>query len=299
MIYFLLIVIIIGLLIYIYSLNRQLVRIHEILDRRVKEETSQIVSVDLINRNMNKLVCSINDCLKAEENLRLNSIQKEKQFKELIANISHDLRTPLTAIKGYQQMLQRELLTESQKSKLDIAVKHTDKLGELIEHFFEYAYMVNHIPNCNLERVNLTNQVAEYLISLIPMLEERGREVIYDDSRQIHSTVDKEMLGRILQNLIKNCVQHGEGYIYVSIITSEKTEKEPMAGISVANRITPNPNLKVEQLFDRFYTADHAREQTTGLGLAIVKGLVEQMNGRVSAQIKEGMLVIRVLFPAI
>lgn len=295
----LLIVIIAVLLVYVYTMNRQLERMCGILNRRLKEATRQVVSVALINRHINKLANCINECLKTEENLRLNSVKEEKKFKELMVNISHDLRTPLTAIKGYQQMLEKEALTEGQQNKLTIAMKHTEKLGQLIEHFFEYAYMVNHVSRCNLEKMNLTNQVAEHLVGSIPMFEERGMEVDYDDSIQAYVMADKEMIERIIQNLIKNCMQHAAGPVQVRIITYEKEVAGSMAGISFSNKVPENHNIDVDRLFDRFYTTDNARKQSTGLGLAIVKLLTEQMNGQVSAKIKNGMLDIRVLFPKV
>lgn len=286
-----------ALIVYILLTNRQLKRMSEILDRRRKEQTSQIVSVDMTNQHINRLANCINECLKTEENFRLTSVKEEKRFKELISNISHDLRTPLTSIKGYQQMLQKEHLSKEQQGKLLIAMKHTDILGQRIERFFEYTYLENHTPVCNLEKINLTNQVAEYLASSITMLEDNGIVVNYDDSTQVHVLADKEYLGRIVQNLISNCVQHACGIIYVSIITDTVNKNGTMAGVSFRNKVETNHNIHVERLFDRFYTADYARNQSTGLGLAIVKRLTEHMNGNVSAEIIDGMLDLRVMFP--
>ncbi len=294
---FILIIMIALLLLYIYILNRQLKRMYEILERRVKEQTSQMISVDMTNRNVNKLANCINECLKAEECLRLKSVREEKMFKELISNISHDLRTPLTAIKGYQQMLQKKSLTKEQESKLITAMKHTDALGQLIEHFFEYTFLMNYTPDCNPERINLTNQIADYLTSSIVLFEDNNMEVSYDDSYPIYVLADRELLGRIIQNLIRNCVQYASGKIYISIIKDETNKDSDMAGVSFLNDVLDDHNMNVLQLFDRFYTADNPRKQSTGLGLTIVKQLTEQMNGKVSAERKDGALDIRVFFP--
>lgn len=269
---------------------------YHILNRRLMEQTSQIVSVDFINRHINKLAYSINECLKAEENLRLSSVKEEKQFKEMMANISHDLRTPLTAIKGSQQMLLKEQLTKEQQSRLHVAMKHTDMLENRIEQFFEYTYLVNHTPKYNGETFNLTNLVAEYLVDSITMFEDRNMEIVYDDSIQIQVIADKEWVGRILQNLIRNCIQHAKECIYVRIITNEIQGEVSMAGISFSNKIPENHNIDANRLFERFYTPDDARKHSTGLGLAIVKLLAEQMDGLVSASIKDDKLEIRVLF---
>lgn len=294
---FILIVIIVVLLLYFFILNRQLKRMYGILERRVKEQTSQIVSVDMTNRHVNKLVNCINECLKAEECLRLKSVREEKMFKELMSNISHDLRTPLTAIKGYQQMLQKESLTNEQQSKLKTAMKHTEVLGQLIEHFFEYTFIMNYVPNCNPERINLTNQIADYLVSSIVIFEDNNMEVNYDDSYPVYVLADRELLGRVIQNLIRNCAQYACGIIYICIIKDEANENSDMAGVSFLNDVPDGHNINALQLFDRFYTSDYTGKQSTGLGLTIVKQLTEQMNGKVSAELKDGALDIKVFFP--
>lgn len=97
----------------------------------------------MINKGLNDLTANINKCLKSEDTLRLKGFRADKKFKELIANILHDLRTPLTAIKGYQQLMEKGELTEEQRKKLEIVQKHTEELGQLIEHFFEYSYLLN------------------------------------------------------------------------------------------------------------------------------------------------------------
>ena len=142
------------------SINRQ-------LGRRIKDHIRQPISLELINGELNQLTDNINKCFKAEEIIRLEGIREEKQFKELIANISHDLRTPLTAIKGYQQLLENSGLTEEQQKKLQIAQKHADELGTLIEHFFEYSYLLNAEPKLNIEKLNITNIVTECIVASI------------------------------------------------------------------------------------------------------------------------------------
>lgn len=91
------------------------------------------------------LICAV----KAEETLRLNGIREERRFKEWITNISHDLRTPFTAIKGYQQLMEKGTLLDEQRQKLKVAQKSTNKLGDLIDHFFEYSCLINASPEVN------------------------------------------------------------------------------------------------------------------------------------------------------
>ncbi|WP_010075039.1 sensor histidine kinase [Clostridium cellulovorans] len=237
------------------------------------------------------MAININKCLKAEENLRLNIIGEEKHFREMIANISHDLRTPLTAIKGYQQLMKKGGLSEEQMEKLIIAQKHADELGRLIEHFFEYSYLVNLEPELQKEKINLTNLVAECLAEAISTFEERNLSVKFCDVLPVFALVDKEMTLRIIRNLIRNSIQHSNNDIEVRVFTDNN------AIISFSNFVSNTSEMDVKRIFDRFYVADKAREKTGGLGLAIVKLLANQMGGRTEATLVDGIFKIVVELP--
>lgn len=134
-----LIMILLGLIGYHVMLRMQIKRIREILNNRIENNTQEMVSCEMLDNQLTKLVASINTCLKKEESVLLQAVREERQFKEMIANVSHDLRTPLTAVKGYQQLLEQSELDEKQRDALAVAQKHTEELGTLIEHFFEYS----------------------------------------------------------------------------------------------------------------------------------------------------------------
>lgn len=284
-------IIILGLIVYLIMLKRQMNQINELLEKRMREQTRQPVSLDMINKELNRLARNINICLKAEENLRLGKIREEKKFKEMIINISHDLRTPLTAVKGYLQLLDKEELRKEQKFKLEIAIKHTNELGNLIEHFFEYAYLLNHEPEINLERINLNNLVIENLVSSIMVLEEKKLYVDYKETEPVFILGDHEMMTRIIQNLIRNCAQHATGNIIIKI------ERKKRAVLSFANQVGEPNKINAERLFDRFYTGDDSRRHSTGLGLSIVKLLAEQLGGTAGACVEENMLKINIELP--
>jgi signal transduction histidine kinase len=287
-----LVVLLIVLILYIIYAQSQIRSMSRQLDKRLRENTRQPISLELMNSDLSKLAINMNKCLKAEENLRLNGIRDEKKFRELIADISHDLRTPLTAIKGYQQLLDTQELMKEQRTKLHIAEKHADELGQLIEHFFEYSYLLNSEPELKPERINLTQLLTDCLISFITTFEEHKLAVNFDEATpQIYAMADKEMINRILQNLIRNCIQHSIGDITVKLSQQDK------AVISFQNPVKDPQVIDLNQLFDRFYTGDKARSHSTGLGLAIVKLLSEQMGGSVGASIEGNKLEIRVELP--
>jgi len=286
-----LIIMIILLIAYIIFFQLQLRNINRQLNKRLTEYTRQPITLELNNKDLNALAVNINKCLKAEETLRLESIREEKRFKELIANISHDLRTPLTAIKGYQQLLGKGILSKDQQQKLQIAQKHADELGTLINHFFEYSYLINAEPVLNRERINLTNLVAECLAVSIPLLEENNLEVHYEETSPLFVFADREMIIRIIQNLMRNCVEHSDSPIEVRLIAEKNVV------ISFSNFVKSPSEIDVNKLFDRFYTTDKARNKNTGLGLSIIKLLAEQMGGSASASLQDRLLEIKIELP--
>lgn len=276
---------------YIIFLQLQLHDINKLLAKRLAEHTRQPINLALFNKELNTLAANINKCLKDEENLRIEALREEKHFKEMISNISHDLRTPLTAIKGYQQLMEKGALTTEQRYKLQIAEKHADELGMLIEHFFEYAYLLNAEPELKLEKINLTNLVTECIAGAIPVFEENNLEVRVIEASPVFAKASKEAVIRIVQNLIRNCMQHSGSNVEVQVLA------EKNAIISFKNLVKNDCEIDIKHIFDRFYTADKARRKTTGLGLSIVRLLAEQMGGSTSASLKEGVLDIRVELP--
>lgn len=284
-------ILIILLVLYIIFFQLQLHNINNQLIKRLTENTRQPVRLELMNHELNSLAVNINRCLNAEENLHLNSIKEEKNFKEMIANISHDLRTPLTAIKGYQQLMAKEPLTHDQQEKLQIAQKHADELGNLIEHFFEYSYLLNAEPELHPISINLTNVVTECLADEVSLFEEHGLAVHIEESPQVFVYADKEMIVRIIQNLIRNCVTHSVGDVTVKISASKT------AVVSFKNPLENSAAIDVDRLFDRFYTGDPSRHKTTGLGLSIVKLLAQRMGGSTGARLQDNVIEIWIELP--
>lgn len=276
---------------YILFLQLQLRNINRQLTKRLEEKTRQPLTVELFNRDLNALVVNINRCLKEEELLRLDSSREEKAFKEVIANISHDLRTPLTAIRGYQQLLEKDHLTDKQRVRLQIAQKHAKELEGLIENFFKYSYLVTSDLKLNSQCIDLTNLVMEELAESVVNLEVSGLRINFQDGPQIFAMVDQYMTTRIIQNLIQNCIDHSAGDIEVSV------SAEDWAIVSFRNPVNDKSKIDIDRIFDRFYTGDQARSRTTGLGLHIVQHLVQEMGGSVGASIENNIIEIMLRLP--
>jgi signal transduction histidine kinase len=279
------------LLIYLFLLQSQIRAIHRQLEKRLNEKTRQPICLELLNHNLSELTSNINRSLKAEETLRLESIRREKQLKDLIANISHDLRTPLTAIRGYQQLLEKAPLTAEQKRKLTIAQKHAQDLGSLIDQFFEYSYFTSMETELLRERTNLTNLVTDCLVDSVAQFEAAHLTLSYEEKQPVFALVNQGLMRRIIQNIIRNCIQHSVGEIEADIHANKN------AVIVFKNPVKNSDEIDIDRLFERYYTSDKARTKGTGLGLSIVKVLTEQMGGIVYAKLVNHQLEIYVEFP--
>ena len=278
------------LFLYIIFILKQLKSINKQLDKRLIENTRQPLNIELYNKTITNLSKNINRCLKLEEKRRLESINDQKQFKELISNISHDLRTPLTSIKGYQQLLEKTPLDKHQVQLLKTAQKSTDELGLLIENFFEYSYLVTAKTEPNLEKININNLIVECVLSYIAIFEEKNLNVNIKETPPVFVLGDKNMLIRIIENLLNNCAKHSLGDIDIKI------EFLQNAKITFTNPINQDTNINVDKLFHRFYTSDSTRNKSTGLGLSIVEFLVKQMDGNVGAYLNKTDHTLSIFF---
>nr|WP_295778338.1 HAMP domain-containing sensor histidine kinase [uncultured Intestinibacter sp.] len=278
------------LFLYIIFILKQLKSINKQLDKRLIENTRQPLNIELFNKTITNLSKNINRCLKLEEKRRLESINDQKQFKELISNISHDLRTPLTSIKGYQQLLEKTPLDKHQVQLLKTAQKSTDELGLLIENFFEYSYLVTAKTEPNFKKININNLIVECVLSYIAIFEEKNLNVNIKDTPPVFVLGDKNMLIRIVENLLNNCAKHSLGDIDIKI------EFLQNAKITFTNPINQDTNINVDKLFHRFYTSDSTRNKSTGLGLSIVEFLVKQMNGNVGAYLNKTDHTLSIFF---
>lgn len=161
----------------------------------------------------------------------------------------------------------------------------------MIDHFFEYAYLLNTQPEIKLKRINLTGLVTDCLIASITSFEEANKPLEFEETAPVYVEADEEMVTRIVQNLIRNSVEHSEGTIKVEVLSN----KEGI--LRFINPVREPEKIDIQRLFERFYSGDEARSRMGGLGLSIVKLLAEQMKGNVTAEIKGDLLEIKVTLP--
>lgn len=251
------------------------------------------ISLTLVDARLNELATQINENMELQKQLRIDTRKSEQRLKDSIAGVSHDLRTPLTAIIGYIQMLERSGLNGEQQEKATIILKKANAMRELVESFFELSVIESGQSELAEEAVNFTNIVSEAVVDFIPRFEAAELEPDVDlGDKSLYIAGDTTALGRIVQNLLSNALKYTAGRVKVAL-----EERDGEIILTVVNEVRPDTPPDMERIFERFYTGDDCRNSgSAGLGLYIVKLLAEKMQGAVSASLENKMLSVYVVF---
>ena len=279
--------VIFALLAKIYYLRRSAREIAEAFRDRLTEDTNTLIDISSRDRTMRKLADEIN--------LQLRLLRKERQryqhgdleLKEAVTNISHDLRTPLTAISGYLDLLDREEKSENIQRYLSQIKNRTEVLKCLTEELFRYS-VVSSSQDLNPEHIDIVRALEDCLLSFYAGLQEKGiQPEIELPEEPIYRELDAGAVNRIFSNIISNALKYSDGDLSI------KMDKSGCVTFSnTAHNLTA---VTVSRLFDRFYTVE-ANRNSTGLGLSIAKLLIERMGGCIEAIYHHGKLEIMVKF---
>ncbi len=283
---------VILLISYVFHLKVQIRSIGKQLENILEGKTEKKIDISLLDRDIEYLAGNINRNINFQKQLRIEVLRDEQKLKDSIANISHDLRTPLTSIMGYLQLLEKSELSEKQREKINILKKKSETLQNLVTSFFEITVIENNNIHINLEKINLNNFLSDALLQNIVSFKEAGIEPIFDlPNTTIFIEADKMVLQRIVQNLISNILKYGSNYVKISLTRKENVE------LSFANKVKEPEKIDVNLLFEKFYIADRSRSSgSTGLGLSIVKLLAEKINAKAYAEIEEDILTLKIVF---
>lgn len=234
---------------------------------------------------------------KTREN-QLSVKKKEQELKDEIANISHDLRTPLTSMKGYLRLLQEVNVMENPKEweewkqYLAITVKKTEQLQYLVEQLYEYANLKDKVESLCLEKTELYGFFCNQILNYYHDFETKGIQVQLPEEQKCEVLADKQALERIFTNMIGNALKYGKHYWKIEIENKDHTVK--MIFQNPANGLTTE---EVSHLFERFYIQEQSRTVGgSGLGLTIAKMLMESMGGDMTARLEEDELWFELQF---
>lgn len=253
------------------------------LAERRGQDTNTLLSLPCRDRELRQLASALNQELRALRQERLRYQQGDKELKEAVVNISHDLRTPLTAISGYLQLLQGQDLPPDTQRYLEQIGGRTQAMKRLTEELFRYSVVVSE-ENLAGEPVDLRRAVEEALLSFYGALEGRGIEPqVRLPETPVIRQLDPAAVNRVLGNILTNALKYSAGDLEVTL--------EESGRLTFSNAAPGLDPVAAGRLFDRFYTVEAARN-STGLGLSIAKELTQRMGGEMGAELHNGRLTV-------
>lgn len=298
------------LLCWVHSLHSGMEEIGSQFDRRLRENTNNLIYVSSRDPHIRRLaaqLCLQLDLLRRQRHRYENG---DRELKEAIANISHDLRTPLTAISGYLELLEiadaapnqvaatDQVATSSLAAATDQAAmrrrylaqirSRTEAMKDLTEQLFSYSILVSAPLQQPRELIlqyvleeSLANCYAQFTaVGITPRLQMPELPVC--------RVLDRGSLERILSNILMNAAKYSAGDLSICL--------HPQGQIDFSNAAPDLTPVMAERLFERFFTVETARH-STGLGLSIARNLTERMGGAITAHYREGRLTISLYFP--
>lgn len=276
-----------GLLIKIRMMQKSADEIRKIFGECLLEDTNMQITVSSGDRHIRRLAADINRELKLLRAQRRRYQQGDRALKEAVTNISHDLRTPLTAINGYLELLEEEEKSEAAKRYLSCIKNRTEAMKGLTEELFCYTIVRAEEPK-KKEETDISGVLEESLLSFYGAMVSKGivPEIQVPDKKIIRN-VNKASLVRVFGNIISNMIKYSEGEMKVKLLENGE--------MHFSNKAPKLQAVQVEKLFDRFFTVEDARI-STGLGLSIAKTLTEEMGGSIRAEYREETLTIFLIF---
>lgn len=279
-----LLAVILLLLLKIKYMRRSCNEILEGMKNALENDTNTLITISSGDAKMRLLAAGLNKQLKLLRKQRLQFITGDLELKEAVTNISHDLRTPLTAISGYLDLLEHTKKDEQTERYIAVIKNRTELLNQLTEELFQYSVIASAGQELSLEPVVINGVLEESILDFYAALQERNiTPTIQITEERLVRNINRSALSRIFANLLNNAVKYSDGDLEIVMTKDGK--------ITFSNRASELSEVQVERLFDRFYTVETARK-STGLGLSITRILIEQMGGSISAKYEDGRLEI-------
>lgn len=258
------------------------------INERLTDETNTLIGISSRDRAMRTLAKTINTQLAALRDERHQYQRGNAELKNAVTNISHDIRTPLTAICGYLELLEQKKTSDAVKQYLAVISERAEALTQLTEELFRYSVILS-TRELREEPVELKAALEESLAAFYTALTERGiAPSVQMPEERVVRLLDRSALSRVFSNLLQNAIRYSDGDLNVVLTTTGEIE--------FSNSAAAMNEVQVGRLFERFYTVEAARN-STGLGLSIARTLVGQMHGTISAKYDSGKLCIRIIFP--
>lgn len=286
---FIMFVVITVLLLKLISMRKAARELRAQFGARLSSDTNVGISISSNDKEMRLLAADMDRALKQLRRERLRYEQGDAELKRAVINVSHDLRTPLTAVCGYMELLQEEPLSGKAQRYLGIMDNRIQAMRELTEELFRYSIILSEDTELKPEELSVNAAVEECIAAYYASFKKAGitPEVILPDE-DVKRSLDRAAFARILSNIVSNAIKYSDGDFSLRLFSD--------GTLTCSNHAKQLNEVSVGHLFDRFFTVE-IRADATGLGLSIAKKLTEQMGGAMEAEYREGELVITVEFP--
>lgn len=274
-----LIIIIIILLIYLVIILTSIKEINNSFNSIIKSDTNKLISISSGNRYIKKLTNSINNNLKVLRKERIEYLNNNSKLKESITSISHDIRTPLTVINGYIDLLD----TKNKKEYLKHIKNKVNDLTILTDKLFDFTMTIDN--NINKEEVCINNLLEEALCNYYDIFRKKNiTPVVNITSKKIIREVDILSIKRVFDNIISNALKYSKDF---------NIELKDNGNIIFSNTTDKIDIVSVNKIFDKYYTVESSSKKG-GMGLYIAKELVLLNNGEISSEYKNNKLIIKI-----
>jgi len=282
-----LVILIILLVCKILIMRRSAREITDEIRDRLTSDTNTPITITSHDRRMQELAIQINRQLKDLRKEYLQYHHGNTELKTAITNISHDIRTPLTAIAGNLYMIGKTDDISEIREYISTIEERTETMKQLTEELFRYSVILSDESEQDTEEVYVNQVLEESIGGFYPVLTKRGiiPQIDITDTRIVRN-MRRSDLARVFSNLLNNALKYSDGDLEITL--TDKGE------ITFTNTTKDLSAVEVEQLFDRFYTVEVARN-STGLGLSIARTLVDRMGGTITADYDEDRLMIKII----
>ena len=279
--------------IIMWKYQRQVKDICRQLAFLMKHDSNMLIHREFGLGGIGMLSDRLNDLLELRRKEKQYYQEKETLIADTYTNLSHDIRTPLTSLDGYFQLMEACENVEEQRRYLNIIHERIHSLNEMLEELFMFTKLKNESYSLELTPCCINRILKETVFSYY---DDWVRREIQPDiqitEEQLYIDGNKQGLSRIIQNVIKNGLDHGEKKIRI-VLKREQNQ----AVLRISNQVIASERIDIEHVFDRFYKADAARSKTsTGLGLSIAREFVRRMNGEIGAKIEENEFIVEMRF---
>lgn len=285
---FVLLVVCITQAVQVYKIRRKLKFIKN-------NKSNMLLNTETPFRQINELIREINDILDKSRRLEVLTQRRENELRSTVANLSHDIRTPLTSLDGYFQLLLHADTESEREQYIKIIDERIKALKDILEELFTYTKLQNSDFTLELESVDIARIFCESVFSFYCEFKSEKIEPkveLYDGELIVKGNQDA--FKRVFKNIIKNALEHSKGGdICISLNKVDDT-----VVFKCSNSVDSNDEIDIERVFDRFYRSDGARTATsTGLGLSIAKELVHRMKGSITAELEGAVFTVEIKLP--